>query len=137
MYREPDPRPEPTGDGAEHEQRAHEPGRRHFAPAPLGIFTGLVALFANFFAMFLLGWGVAPTSIGCGATRSLEMVVGMLAISVAIIGVFTAIGVGLMREARAPQLRIRAYVMTSLTLFTIGTMPLVAFSALLGSCFDF
>lgn len=136
MYRESDQLPE-RPDHPEPEVQAHAPTGRNFTPVPVGIFTGVVALIANFFSMFLLGWGVAPTSIGCGTSRSLTMVIALVAISVAIIGVFTAIGISLMREARAPQLRIRRYLFTSLTIFTIGTIPLLAFAALLGSCFDF
>jgi uncharacterized membrane protein len=136
MYRESDSLPE-RSQSPEPEIHAHAPHGRHFAPVPVGIFTGLVALFVSFLGMFLLGWGVAPTSIGCGASRSVTMVVAMLAISVVVIGVFSAIGVSLMREARAPQRRVRSYLLTSLSIFTIGTLPLLAFSALLGSCFDF
>jgi uncharacterized membrane protein YidH (DUF202 family) len=134
MYRESDARPDRPE--PESQERIDPQGRR-FAPTPLGVFTGLLALMTDFFALFLLSWGVAPTSIGCGTSRSLTMVGATIALSIAIIGVFTAVGLSLMREARAPQLRRRSFLITATAIYVVGSIPLLAFAALVGSCFSF
>ncbi|MGH2907165.1 MAG: hypothetical protein ACRDKI_10415 [Solirubrobacterales bacterium] len=113
------------------------PQGRNFTPVPLGITAGALALVADFFALFLLSWGVAPTSIGCGAARSVTMVIAFAAITATIFAIFAGVGLGLMREARAPQLRRRRFVATAGAIYAVGVIPLFAFAALVGSCFDF
>lgn len=112
-------------------------GRRHFAPVPLGFFGALIALAAEFFGLFLLAWGMAPTSIGCGATRAGTMAGSMLAIGAAIYFAFIGVGLGIMRDARESGLRRRAFVLTFSAAFLLGSLPLLALAPLFGSCFDF
>lgn len=112
-------------------------GRRHFAPVPLGFFGALLGLAAEFFGLFLLAWGVAPTSDGCGAGRAATMGVAQLAIGAAIYLAFVGVGVGIMREARESTYRKRAFVVTFTVTFLIGSLPLLAMAPLFGSCFDF
>jgi hypothetical protein len=112
-------------------------GRRKFAPVPLGIFSGILALGVEFFGLFLLAWGMAPTSIGCGAGRAASMTGAMLVISGALFAVIAAIGIGIMREARESQLRRRSYVLTFGAIYLLGSLPLLALAPLFGSCFDF
>jgi MFS family permease len=134
MYRDSDAGPQKPD--PEPELHAIPAGRR-FAPTPLGIVTGVLALAADFFAIFLLAWGVSPTSDGCGVSRSVTMLVAAAALSIAIIGVFAAVGLGLMREAREPQRRRRSYLATAAGIYAVGVIPLLAFAGLVGSCFDF
>ena len=115
---------------------SHE-GSRKFAPVPLGIFSGILALAAEFFGLFLLAWGMAPTSIGCGAGRAASMTGVMLVISIGIFAVVAAVGVGIMREARESQLRRRSYLLTLGAVYVLGSLPLLALAPLFGSCFDF
>ena len=42
-----------------------------------------------------------------------------------------------MREAQESQLRRRSYVLTFGAIYVLGSIPLFASAALLGSCFDF
>lgn len=112
-------------------------GRRHFAPVPLGFLGAFIALAAEFFGLFLLAWGMAPTSIGCGAGRAATMGVSQLAIAGAIYLAFVGIGLGIMREARESDHRRRWFVITFTTAFMIGSLPLLAMAPLFGSCFDF
>ena len=111
-------------------------GSRRFAPVPLGIFSGILGLGAEFFGLFLLAWGMAPTSIGCGAGRAASMSGVMLVISLSIFGVIAAVGTGIMREARESQLRRRSYVLTFGAVYLLGSLPLLALAPLFGSCFD-
>jgi hypothetical protein len=111
--------------------------RRKFAPVPLGFFSGFLALFAEFFGLFLLAWGMAPTSIGCGAGRAASMTGAMLVISAVIFTVVASVGIGIMREARESQLRRRSYVLTFGAIYVLGSLPLLALAPLFGSCFDF
>jgi uncharacterized membrane protein len=112
-------------------------GSRKFAPVPLGIFSGMLALGAEFFGLFLLAWGMAPTSIGCGAGRAASMTGAMLVISLSIFAIVAAIGIGIMREARESQLRRRSYLLTFGAIYLLGSLPLLALAPLFGSCFDF
>ena len=110
---------------------------RRFAPVPLGIFSGVLALVAEFFGLFLLAWGMAPTSIGCGAGRAASMVGVQLLIATGIFAAISAVGIGIMRDAQESQLRRRSYVLTFGAIYILGSIPLFASAALLGSCFDF
>ncbi|MGK2877903.1 MAG: hypothetical protein ACSLFF_04940 [Solirubrobacterales bacterium] len=110
---------------------------RRFAPVPLGIFSGMLALVAEFFGLFLLAWGMSPTSIGCGTGRAASMVGVQLAIALGIFAAVSAVGIGIMREARESQLRRRSYVLTFAAIYVLGSIPLFVSAALLGSCFDF
>jgi uncharacterized membrane protein len=131
MYRQADEHFEPT-------DHAELPvGRRKFAPVPLGVFSAFLGLGAAFFGMFLLAWGMAPTSIGCSAGRAASMTGIQLAIVVGIFTVIAAVGLGIMREAQESQLRRRSYVLTFGVIYALGSIPLLASAALLGSCFDF
>jgi hypothetical protein len=132
MYRQAD-------DPFEPEQDAELPdaGRRHYAPVPLGLFSGILALGMEFFGLFLLAWGMAPTSIGCGPGRAASMTGVMLVISLSIFGVIAAVGMGIMREARESQLRRRSYLLTYGVIYLLGSLPLLALAPLFGSCFDF
>jgi hypothetical protein len=133
MYRLPDDQPNrPEASLPESHQ-----GSRKFAPVPLGIFSGMLALGAEFFGLFLLAWGMAPTSIGCGAGRAASMTGAMLVISGAIFAAIAAIGISIMREARESQLRRRSYVLTFGAIYLLGSLPLLALAPLFGSCFDF
>lgn len=113
------------------------PSRRKFAPVPLGIFSGLLGLSAQFFGMFLMAWGMAPTSIGCGPGRAASMVGVELAIAVGIFAAISFVGIGIMRDARESSVRRRSYVLTFGAIYVLGSIPLFAAAALLGSCFDF
>jgi hypothetical protein len=91
----------------------------------------------EFFGLFLLAWGMAPTSIGCGPGRAASMTGVMLVISLSIFGVIAAVGMGIMREARESQLRRRSYLLTYGVIYLLGSLPLLALAPLFGSCFDF
>lgn len=124
----------------EPEHEAELPGRhsrRRFAPVPLGFFGALIALAAEFFGLFLLAWGMAPTSIGCGAGRAAGMGGAMLLIGGAIYLAFIGAGIGIMREARESGLRTRSFVATFTATFLIGSLPILALAPLFGSCFSF
>jgi hypothetical protein len=112
-------------------------GSRKFAPVPLGLFSAVIGLAAEFFGLFLLAWGMAPTSIGCGAGRAASMTGVQLVIAISIFGAITAVGLGIMRDARESQLRRRSYVLTFGAIYLLGSIPLFAAAALFGSCFDF
>lgn len=112
-------------------------GYRSFAPVPLGVFAGLLALFASFFGLFLLAWGMAPTSIGCGAERAVSMVAAFTPIALLVYGAVSWAGIGIMRDSRQSQLRRRSFVITSGVIYAVGVIPLFAMAALFGSCFDF
>ena len=112
-------------------------GRRKFAPVPLGIFSALLGLGAAFFGMFLLGWGMAPTSIGCGPGRAASITGVQLGITVGVFGAISAVGLGIMRDARESRGRRRSYLLTFGAIYMLGSLPLLASAALLGSCFDF
>ncbi|MBJ7355146.1 MAG: hypothetical protein JHC98_09990 [Thermoleophilaceae bacterium] len=131
MYRQAD---EPH-DSSEHVELPQ--GSRKFAPVPLGIFSGLIGLATEFFGLFLLAWGMAPTSIGCGVGRAASMTGAQLVIALGIFGAFAAVGIGIMREAHESQLRRRSYVLTFAAVYVLGSIPLIATAALFGSCFDF
>jgi hypothetical protein len=133
MFRQADEPHEPS----DHVELPQGEGTRKFAPVPLGIFSGFLALAAEFFGLFLLAWGMAPTSIGCGAGRAVSMTGAMLVISASIFTVICAIGIGIMREAREPQLRQRSYVLTFAVVYVLGSLPLLALAPLFGSCFNF
>lgn len=128
-----------ANDPFEPEQEAELPGSgsRHFAPVPLGFFGAVIALAAEFFGLFLLAWGMAPTSNGCGAGRAAAMTGSMLVIGGAIYLAFVAIGIGIMREAREPGLRRRSFILTFTAIYALGSLPLLALAPLFGSCFDF
>lgn len=113
------------------------PSGRKFAPVPLGIFSGFLGLSAQFFGMFLMAWGMAPTSIGCGPGRAASMTGLQLLIAVGIFGAISAVGLGIMRDAREPQGRRRSYVLTFGAIHVIGSIPIFAAAVLLGSCFNF
>jgi hypothetical protein len=133
MYRLSDEPPDqPEASLPESRQRS-----RRFAPVPLGIFSGLLALGTEFFGLFLLAMGMAPTSIGCGATRAASMTGVMLVISLTIFAVIAGIGMGMMREAQESQLRRRSYILTFGAVYLLGSLPLLALAPLFGSCFDF
>lgn len=112
-------------------------GTRKFAPVPLGIFSAFLGLAAEFFGLFLLAWGMAPTSIGCGPGRAASMTGVQLLIALGIFGAISAVGIGIMRDARESQLRRRSYVLTFAAIYVLGSLPLLAAAALFGSCFDF
>lgn len=131
MYREADSRPE--GPEAELPSR---PAGRNFTPVPLGVVGGFMALAAEFFGLFLLAWGMAPTSIGCGVGRAFNMTAAMIPISALIAIAFTWAGLGMMVEARQSQLRKRSFVMIFLVIYAIGSVPLFVAAGLFGSCFD-
>src|SRR3954452_9524557 len=105
-----------------HADEPHEPndrvelprgqGARKFAPVPLGLISSIIALSAEFFGLFLLAWGMAPTSIGCSATRAASMLGVQLAIAVEIFAVVSVVGLGIMRDARESQLRRLSFVLT-------------------------
>lgn len=133
MYRlsdQPPERPESALPGA-------RPSGRKFAPVPLGVFSGFVGLPAQFFGMFLMAWGMAPTSVGCGPGRVASMVGVQLAIAVGIFAAISFVGIGIMRDAQEPGRRRRSYVLTFGAIYVLGSIPLFAAAALLGSCFDF
>lgn len=113
------------------------PAGRKFAPVPLGVFSGFLGLAAQFFGMFLLAWGMAPTSIGCGPGRAASMTAVQLLIALSIFGAISAVGLGIMRDASESQLRRRSYLLTFGAIYLLGSIPLFAAAALLGSCFDF
>jgi uncharacterized membrane protein len=133
MFRPSDDLPERPESAAPESQE----GTRKFAPVPLGVFSGMLALGAEFFGLFLLAWGMAPTSIGCGAGRAASMTGAMLVISLSIFAIVAAIGIGIMREARESQLRRRSYLLTFGAIYLLGSLPLLALAPLFGSCFDF
>jgi hypothetical protein len=110
---------------------------RKFAPVPLGLFSAVLGLGAQFFGMFLMAWGMAPTSIGCGPGRAASMTGVLLLIALGIFGAISAVGLGIMRDAREPQVRRRSYLLTFGSVYLLGSIPLFAAAALLGSCFDF
>ena len=110
---------------------------RKFAPVPLGIFSAVIALAAEFFGLFLLAWGMAPTSIGCSAGRAASMTGVQLLIAISIFGAISAVGIGIMRDARESQIRRRSYVLTFAAIYVLGSLPLLATAALFGSCFNF
>lgn len=109
---------------------------RNFTPVPLGIVGGFMALAAEFFGLFLLAWGMAPTSIGCGAGRAFSMTAAMIPIALLIFIGFTWAGLGMMREARQSQLRKRSFLVTFGAIYLIGSIPLFVAAGLFGSCFD-
>lgn len=109
---------------------------RDFSAVPLAILTALIALAAEFFAIFLLGWGMAPTSIGCGVGRAAGISVAALAISVAIFGVTAAVGTAALGESRSRSASPRTFVLSLAAIYTVFSIPMLAFAALLGSCFD-
>lgn len=113
------------------------PSGRKFAPVPLGIVSGFLGLGAQFFAMFLMAWGMAPTSIGCGSGRAASMVGVQLAIAAGIFAAISFVGIGIMRDARESNVRRRSYLLTFGAIYVLGSIPLFAAAALLGSCFDF
>jgi hypothetical protein len=121
----------------DHEAELPGSGRRHFAPVPLGIVGGLIALAAEFFALFLLAWGMAPTSVGCGAGRAFAMSGSMLAIGVGIYVIVAGVGIGIMGDARETESRRRAFLITFTAMYVLGSLPLLALAPLFGSCFDF
>lgn len=133
MYRlsdQPPDQPESALPGA-------RPSGRKFAPVPLGIFSGFLGLAAQFFGMFLMGWGMAPTSVGCGPGRAASMVGVELAIAAAIFGFISFVGLGIMRDAHESNARRRSYLLTFGAIYALGSLPLFTAAALLGSCFDF
>lgn len=109
---------------------------RGFTPVPLGIVGGFMALAAEFFGLFLLAWGMAPTSIGCGAGRAFSMTAAMIPIAGLIFVGFTWAGLGMMREARQSQLRKRSFLVTFGAIYLLGSIPLFVAAGLFGSCFD-
>lgn len=113
------------------------PSGRKFAPVPLGIFSAFLGLSAQFFGMFLMAWGMAPTSIGCGPGRAASMTGVQLLIALSIFGAISAVGLGIMRDASESQLRRRSYLLTFGAIYLLGSIPLFAAAALLGSCFEF
>ncbi|MBI2690699.1 MAG: hypothetical protein HYX29_01950 [Solirubrobacterales bacterium] len=113
------------------------PTGRRFAPVPLGIFSGFLGLSAQFFGMFLMAWGMAPTSIGCGPERAVSMTGIQLAIAAVIFGAISFVGLGIMRDAQESSLRRRSYLLTFGAIYVLGSIPLFVAAALLGSCFDF
>ncbi len=113
------------------------PTGRKFAPVPLGIFSAFLGLSAQFFGMFLMAWGMAPTSIGCGPERAVSMTGVQLAIAAVIFGAISFVGLGIMRDAHESSLRRRSYLLTFGIIYVLGSIPLFAAAALLGSCFDF
>lgn len=123
--------------GPQHESELPSSDRRSFAPVPLGFFGALIALGAEFFGLFLLAWGMAPTSVGCGAGRAAEVGGAMLAIGASIYFAFIAVGLGIMRDARESAVRRRSFVLTFSAVFLLGSLPLLALAPLFGSCFDF
>lgn len=136
MYRPSDDRPDRDDeDVVAPLEQPH--GYRSFAPVPLGVFAGMLALFAAFFGLFLLGWGMAPTSIGCGTGRSISMVAAFTPIALAVYVAVSWAGIGILRDSRQPQLRVRSFVITSGVIYALGLIPLFTMAALLGSCFDF
>jgi hypothetical protein len=131
MFRQADDSHEPS----DHVELPH--AARKFAPVPLGIFSGFIGLAAEFFGLFLLAWGMAPTSIGCGAARAASITGVQFAIALGIFGLISVVGLGIMRDAQESQLRRRSYLLTFGAIYLIGSIPLIATAALFGSCFDF
>lgn len=112
-------------------------GTRKFPPVPLAVVGAFLALFAEFFGLFLLAWGMAPTSIGCGAPRAISMSLAQIPIFLVIGVAFSWAGAGIMRDARESQLRRRSFLVTFGVIYLLGSIPLFALAALFGSCFDF
>lgn len=135
MFRHAEDLPEQP-DPSEPERHAHV-NRRRFAPVPLAFVAAFLALWAEFFGMFLLGWGMSPTSVGCGTGRAVSMTAAMVPIALGIYMAFTWAGLGLMGEARESLHRRRSFLAIFSILFALGSVVIFAMAALLGSCFDF
>lgn len=135
MFRHADDLPE-RPDPPDPEPSAHRT-RRRFTPVPLAIVAAVLALWAEFFGMFLLGWGMAPTSVGCGTGRALSMTGAMVPIALGIYVAFTWAGLGLMGDAGETQRRRRSFLGIFTIAFVVGSAAIFAMAALLGSCFDF
>ncbi len=132
MYRHLD---DPFDSSAEHE--AHQRPGRNFRALPLAVFTALIALSLEFFAIFLLGWGMAPTSVGCGPGRAAAISLAALAVSGAIFILAAGVGVAALADSRSAKARPRSFLIALATIYTVFSVPMLAFAALLGSCFNF
>lgn len=109
---------------------------RDFSAVPLAILTALIALAAEFFSIFLLGWGMAPTSAGCGVGRAAGVSAAALAISVVIFGLAAAVGAAALGESRSSSARPRTFILSFAAIYAVFSFPMLVFAALLGSCFD-
>lgn len=132
MYRHID---DPFEPGAEHD--ADQRRGHNFGALPLAIFTALIALSLEFFAIFLLGWGMAPTSIGCGPGRAAAISLAGLGVSGAIFILGASVGVAALAESRSRSARPRTFMIALATIYAVGSIPMLVLAALLGSCFDF
>jgi hypothetical protein len=133
MFRNADEPPEQP-DAALPEAR---PERRKYAPVPLGVVSAFIALGFEFLGLWAIALAISPTSIGCGAPRAFSMTGAMAAVSLVVFGAMSAIGMGIMRDARESQLRRRSYLVTFTAFYVLGSIPLFVAAALFGSCFDF
>src|SRR4029079_1984094 len=113
-----------------HRPETPAPSGRKVAPVPLGVFAGLLALAGEFFGLFLLAWGMAPTSLGCGAERAISVSAALIPVSLAIWAGVTWAGMGLMRESRESQLRRRSFVIITTAIYVLGAIPLFRMAAL-------
>lgn len=118
-------------------QLPHEPFRWKPTPVPLAVLAAFFSLGAEFFGMFLLGWAVAPTSIGCGAGRAATMVAAQIPIALVPAVFVGGVGYTILAEGGASQHRRRSYLMIFGVLTALGSIPLFVAAGLLGSCFDF
>jgi hypothetical protein len=133
MYRHADEPPQRPEAALPHAR----PERRKFAPVPLGVASAFIALGFEFLGLWALALAISPTSIGCGAPRAFSMTGGMVVVSLGVFGAMSAVGMGIMRDARESQLRRRSYLITFTAFYVLGSIPLFVAAALFGSCFDF
>lgn len=106
-------------------------------PVPLALIAACFAVGTQFFGLFLLAWGVAPTSAGCGPGRAATMVGMQLPISASVGFLIGGVGYVMLAEAGATQLRRRSYLLIFGALYLLGTIPMLVSAGLFGSCFDF
>ncbi|MFT4049408.1 MAG: hypothetical protein QM648_06155 [Solirubrobacterales bacterium] len=133
MYRHAD---EPFEPEDNNEREVPASGGRDFRALPLALAAAAVALAAESFAFFLLGWGMAPTSAGCGVGRVATISFAAVAISAAIYGLAAAAGSAALAESRAEVTRLKTFIIASAAIYIVFSIPMLAFTALLGSCFD-
>ena len=105
-------------------------------PVPLALIAACFAVGTQFFSLFLLAWGVAPTSEGCGTERAITMVGAHLPIAACVGFLVGSVGYVMIAEAGASQLRRRSYLLVFGGLYLLGTIPLLVIAGLFGSCFD-
>lgn len=132
---------EPWGDEPDRDEPSNEAvpfaGDRGPAPVPLAIAGAVIALALQFLGLFLLAWGMAPTSVGCGTGRAAGMVLAQIPVALLPLLLIGSAGRSMLDEAGAPRDRRRSFLMTFGALYALGSVPLFAAAALFGSCFDF